>query len=99
MSDVIYRKPNLQTFNVLGNFNREGLAIEIDNPLTRSRLLHISAQLAEQRSPPAALSYGKEWPDSQYRPESEVLARKKSLTYKLLRNAELPECNTYCTPT
>ncbi len=55
MSDALYRGSRFRTFNVLENFNREILAIEIDTSLTSNRLVRVFEQLAEQRPLPAVL--------------------------------------------
>ena len=55
MSDVLYRGSRFRTFNVLEDFNRETLAIEIDTSLTSGRLVRVFEQLAEQRPLPAML--------------------------------------------
>ena len=55
MSDALYRGSRFRTFNVLEDFNREILAIEIDTSLTSSRLIRVFEQLAEQRPLPAVL--------------------------------------------
>ena len=55
MSDALYHGPRFRTFNVLEDFNREVLAIEIDNSLTSTRLVCVFEQLSEQRRLPAVL--------------------------------------------
>ena len=55
MSDALYRGSRFRTFNVLEDFNREILAIEIDTSLTSGRLVRVFEQLAEQRPLPAML--------------------------------------------
>ena len=55
MSDALYRGSRFRTFNVLEDFNREILAIEIEPSLTSSRLIRVFEQLAEQRPLPAVL--------------------------------------------
>jgi len=55
MSDALYRGPRFRTFNVLDDFNREALAIEIDTSLTSMRLIRVFEQLAEERGLPGML--------------------------------------------
>ena len=55
MSDALYRGPRFRTFNVLDDFNREALAIEIDTSLTSLRLIRVFEQLAEERGLPGML--------------------------------------------
>ena len=55
MSDALYRGPRFRTFNVLDDFNREALAIEIDTSLTSLRLIRVLEQLAEERGLPDTL--------------------------------------------
>lgn len=55
MSDALYRGLRFRTFNVLEDFNREILAIEIDTSLTSGRLVRVFEQISEQRPLPAVL--------------------------------------------
>jgi putative transposase len=47
--------PRFRTFNVLDDFNRESLAIEIDTSLTGDRLIRVFEQLKEERGLPDLL--------------------------------------------
>lgn len=55
MSDALYVGKRFRTFNVLDDFNREILAIEIDTSLTSSRLIRVFERLQEQRGLPHVL--------------------------------------------
>ena len=55
MSDALYCGTRFRTFNVLDDFNREALAIEIDTSLTSLRLVRVFEQLKEQRGLPDVL--------------------------------------------
>jgi putative transposase len=55
MSDSLYDGTRFRTFNVLDDFNREALAIEIDTSLTGVRLLRVFEQLQAQRGLPDIL--------------------------------------------
>lgn len=55
MNDALYRGPRFRTFNVLDDFNREALAIEIDTSLTSLRLIRVFEQLADERGLPDML--------------------------------------------
>lgn len=55
MSDSLYNGTRLRTFNVLDDFNREALAIEIDTSLTGERLVRVFEQLQAQRGLPDVL--------------------------------------------
>jgi len=55
MSDALYFGTRFRTFNVLDDFNREALAIEIDTSLTSLRLVRVFEQLKEQRGLPHIL--------------------------------------------
>lgn len=52
MHDALYRGPRFRTFNVLDDFNRESLAIEIDTSLTGPRLIRVMEQLKAERGLP-----------------------------------------------
>ncbi|WKD51452.1 IS3 family transposase [Microbulbifer spongiae] len=47
MSDALYRGPRFRTFNIVDDFNRECLAIEIDTSLPSARLIRVFEQLKE----------------------------------------------------
>jgi putative transposase len=55
MSDALYHGPRFRTFNVLDDFNREALAIEIDTSLPGERLIRVFEQLAVIRELPDML--------------------------------------------
>jgi len=55
MSDALYQGPRFRTFNVIDDFNREALAIEIDTSLRASRLLRVFERLGAARGYPAVL--------------------------------------------
>ena len=55
MSDALYRGNRFRTFNVLDDFNREALAIEIDTSLTSLRLIRVFEQLRMERGLPDVL--------------------------------------------
>ena len=55
MSDALYGGMRFRTFNVLDDFNREALAIEIDTSLTSERLIRVFKQLEEERGLPDML--------------------------------------------
>ena len=55
MSDALYRGPRFRTFNVLDDFNREALAIEIDTSLSSARLVRVFDQLKTERGLPEVL--------------------------------------------
>lgn len=52
MSDSLHSGRRFRTFNVLDDFNREALTIEIDNSLPASRIIRTLAQLKEWRGLP-----------------------------------------------
>lgn len=41
MSDVLYGGPRFRTFNVIDEYDREAIAIEIDTPLRGERLIRL----------------------------------------------------------
>lgn len=49
MSDSLYTRGRFRTFNVIDDFNRESLAIEVDTSLTAKRLIRIFEVLKETR--------------------------------------------------
>ena len=55
MSDALYNGVRFRTFNVLDDFNREALAIEIDTSLPSERLVRVFEQLKEERGLPDVL--------------------------------------------
>ncbi len=55
MSDALYGGTRFRTFNVLDDFNREALAIEIDTSLTSERLIRVLGQLEQERGLPDML--------------------------------------------
>ena len=55
MSDSLYAGKRFRTFNVIDDFNREILAIEIDTSLTSKRLIRVFERLREQRGLPKVL--------------------------------------------
>jgi len=55
MSDSLYYGPRFRTFNVIDDFNREGLAIEIDTSLRAERLIRVFEQLKSERGLPDML--------------------------------------------
>lgn len=55
MSDALYQGPRFRTFNVIDDFNREGLAIEIDTSLRAVRILRTLDRLKTERGVPDVL--------------------------------------------
>ena len=55
MSDALYEGTRFRTFNVIDDFNRESLAVEIDTSLTGRRLIRIFEQLRLERGLPQRL--------------------------------------------
>lgn len=55
MSDSLYSGTRFRTFNVLDDFNREALAIEIDTSLPSTRLVRVFEQLKSERGLPDVL--------------------------------------------
>lgn len=55
MSDALYCGRRFRTFNVIDDFNREALAIEIDTSITSRRLVRVFEQLKAERGLPAEL--------------------------------------------
>ena len=55
MSDALYNGVRFRTFNVLDDFNREVLSIEIDTSLPSQRLVRVFEQLKEERGLPDVL--------------------------------------------
>jgi len=55
MSDSLYAGKRFRTFNVIDDFNREILVIEIDTSLTSKRLIRVFERLRDQRGLPEVL--------------------------------------------
>lgn len=55
MSDALYNGLRFRTFNVIDDFNREVLAIEIDTSLPSRRLVRVFEQIKEERGLPDVL--------------------------------------------
>jgi len=55
VSDALYRGPRFRTFNVIDDFNREVLAIEIDTSITGRRLIRVFERLELERGLPGQL--------------------------------------------
>jgi len=55
MSDALYRGPRFRTFNVIDDYHREAVAIEIDTSLRASRLLRVLERLHQERGLPDVL--------------------------------------------
>lgn len=55
MSDGLYGGTSFRTFNVIDDFNREALAIEIDTSLPSARLVRVFEQLKAERGLPDVL--------------------------------------------
>ena len=55
MSDSLANGSKLRTFNVMDDYNREGLAIEVDRSLPSKRVIRALEQVIEWRGKPAAL--------------------------------------------
>lgn len=55
MSDTLIGGKTFRTFNVIDDFNREGLAIEIDTSLTGRRLIRVFERLRQDRGLPDVL--------------------------------------------
>jgi len=55
MSDSLANGSKLRTFNVMDDYNREGLAIEVDQSLPSTRVIRALEQVIEWRGKPAAL--------------------------------------------
>lgn len=57
MSDALWDGRRFRTFNVVDDFNREGLAIEIDTSLPAERVVRVLDRLAETRGLPVKLRF------------------------------------------
>jgi len=55
MSDALYRGSRFRLFNVIDDYNRESLAIEVDTSLRSSRLVRVFERLKETRGLPDVL--------------------------------------------
>ena len=55
MSDSLADGRSLRTFNVIDDYNREGLTIEADLSLPSARVIRALEQVIEWRGKPAAL--------------------------------------------
>jgi len=55
MSDALYAGKRFRTFNVIDDFNREVLQIEIDTSLTGRRLIRVFEKLRQERGLPEVL--------------------------------------------
>ncbi len=55
MSDALYQGPRFRTFNVIDDFNREAIAIEIDTSLRAARLIRLFERLKPERGLPDVL--------------------------------------------
>ncbi len=55
VSDALYHGVRFRTFNVLDDFNREALTIEIDTSLPSQRLVRVFEQLKKERGLPDVL--------------------------------------------
>ena len=55
MSDGLVDSRKLRTFNVLDDYNREGLGIEVDLSLPSARVFRSLEQIIEWRGKPAAI--------------------------------------------
>lgn len=53
MSDALYSGQRFRTFNVVDDFNREGLAIEVDTNLPAARVIRVLDRIAAWRGYPA----------------------------------------------
>lgn len=57
MSDQLWDGRRFRTFNVVDDFNREALAIEIDTSLSAERVVRVLDQITEVRGLPAKLRF------------------------------------------
>lgn len=55
VSDALYHDVRFRTFNVIDDFNREALAIEVDTSLPSARLVRVFEQLRQERGLPDVL--------------------------------------------
>jgi transposase InsO family protein len=50
MSDKLYCRKTFRTFNVIDDFNRECLSVEIDTSITGRRLIRVFQRMKQERS-------------------------------------------------
>ena len=62
MSDSLENGSKLRTFNVMDDYNREALTIEVDRSLPSTRVIRALEQVIEWRGKPAALRCDNELP-------------------------------------
>ena len=55
MSDALADGRKIRTFNVIDDYNREGLAIDVDLSLPSARVIRALEQVTEWRGKPAAI--------------------------------------------
>lgn len=55
MSDSLYTGRRFRTFNVIDDFNREALAIEVDTSITSKRLIRVFERLRKTRGLPSEI--------------------------------------------
>jgi len=55
MSDALHAGRRFRTFNVIDDFNREALHIEVDTSITGRRLIHVFERLRQERGLPNTL--------------------------------------------
>lgn len=55
MSDQLVSGKTFRTFNVMDDYNREGLGIEVDTSLPSARVTRVLDQIMEWRGKPSAL--------------------------------------------
>jgi putative transposase len=55
MSDSLANGRSFRTFNVIDDFNREGLAIDVDFSMPSLRVIRSLEQIIEQRGKPKAI--------------------------------------------
>lgn len=55
MSDTLYAGKRFRTFNVIDDFNREVLKIEVDTSITGRRLIRVFEQIQKERGLPDIL--------------------------------------------
>lgn len=62
MSDALADGRKIRTFNVIDDYNREGLAIAVDLSLPSARVIRALEQVIEWRGKPAAIRCDNELP-------------------------------------
>lgn len=95
MSDSLDDGRKLRTFNVLDDYNREALAIEVDISLPSSRIILVLEQVFEWRGKPAATQCDNQ-PDNVSK-ELVQWAKKHRITM-LYTQPGKPTQNTYIEP-